>query len=186
MRRKSKKWLSVLVAAAMAVSSLGLSVCAAPADEVVVRAGAAAVVEATEDREVNFNKDWKFLLGDEEGAEQVSFDDSAWEEQQLPHDFSIDQEYSNKYEAESGFLPGGTGWYRKSVVLPAEYAGKTLVLNFDGVYNHAYVYVNGQKLGENHYGYNDFAFDISDYVTCDGSTENVIAVKVVSSYPSSR
>ena len=50
MRRKSKKWLSVLVAAAMAVSSLGLSVCAAPADEAVVRAGAAAVVEATEDR----------------------------------------------------------------------------------------------------------------------------------------
>lgn len=187
MKRKSKKWLSVLMAAAMTVGSLSLSVCAAPVDEAAVLTDTtAAAAEASDAREVNFNKDWKFLFGDQEGAEQVDFDDSSWEDEQLPHDFSITQEYSNNYEAESGFLPGGTGWYRKSVVLPAEYAKKTLVLNFDGVYNHAYVYVNGEKLGENHYGYNDFAFDISGYVTCDGSTENVIAVKVVSSYPSSR
>ena len=33
------------------------------------------------------------------------------------------------------------------------------------------------KSRRNHYGYNDFAFDISKYLTCDGTTENVISVK---------
>lgn len=186
-RKQCKQWFSVLMAAVVAFGSLGLPSAAAPTDNQAVLAdGAAAVLEAVDAREVNFNKGWKFKLGDVENAEKQDFDDTEWENEQIPHDFGITQEYSNDYEAESGFLPGGTGWYRKSVVFPAEYAGKTLVLNFDGVYNHAYVYVNGQKLGENHYGYNDFAFDISDYVNCDGSTENVIAVKVVSTYPSSR
>ena len=70
--------------------------------------------------------------------------------------------------------------------LPESYAGKEIVLNFDGVYSDAYVYINGVKLGEHHYGYTSFAFDLTDYLTCDGSTENVLAVKVVNSIPSSR
>ena len=37
--------------------------------------------------------------------------------------------------------------------------------------------MNGTKVGENHYGYNDFAFDISKHLICDGKTENVISVK---------
>lgn len=74
-------------------------------------------------------------------------------------------------------MPGGTGWYRKNFTLPSDYAGKSIVLNFDGSYNHTYVYVNGTKVGENHYGYNDFAFDISKHLICDGKTENVISVK---------
>lgn len=61
-----------------------------------------------------------------------------------------------------------------------------MTLNFDGVYNHAYVYVDGTKIGENFYGYNDFSLDITDYVTCDEETENVISVKAVNEFPSSR
>lgn len=57
---------------------------------------------------------------------------------------------------------------------------------FDGVYQNAYVYVNGKQVGENHYGYISFAFDISKYLVCDGLTDNVIAVKVVNKLPSSR
>ena len=123
------------------------------------------------------------------GAEAKDYDDSKadeWGDLNLPHDFSIAQKPSNSNEAESGFMPGGTGWYRKSFTLPSDYAGKSVVLNFDGSYNHTYVYVNGTKVGENHYGYNDFAFDISKYLTCDGTTENVISVKVVHQTPSSR
>ena len=104
----------------------------------------------------------------------------------LPHDFSISQSFTTSGEAESGFLPGGTGWYRKHFTLPESCADQTLVLSFDGVYSDAYVYVNGTLLGEHHYGYTSFAFDISDYVTCDGLTENVIAVKAVNNIPSSR
>lgn len=138
------------------------------------------------ERDNNFNKGWKFYLGTSSSAQNKNFDDSSWKSVTLPHDFSISQSYTTSGEAESGFLPGGTGWYRKTFTLPESYQDKTLVLNFDGVYSDAYVYVNGTQLGENHYGYTSFAFDITDYVTCDGSTENVIAVKAVNNIPSSR
>lgn len=137
-------------------------------------------------RTINMNRDWKFYLGNSSNAQNSNFDDSSWQSVSLPHDFSISQAYTTSGEAESGFLPGGTGWYRKSFTLDSIYSNKTIVLNFDGVYSDAYVYVNGTYVGENHYGYSSFAFDISEYLICDGATENVIAVKAVNNIPSSR
>ncbi|MFR3424788.1 MAG: sugar-binding domain-containing protein [Lachnospiraceae bacterium] len=120
------------------------------------------------------------------GAESTSFNDGSWDAVTLPHDFSISQNFTTSGEAESGFLPGGTGWYRKSFTVPSGCDGKSVILSFDGVYQNAYVYVNGKQVGENHYGYTSFAFDISKYLVCDGLTDNVIAVKVVNKLPSSR
>ena len=137
-------------------------------------------------RENNFNKGWKFFLGSNSSASNKNFDDSSWDNVDLPHDFSITQSFTSSGEAESGFLPGGTGWYRKSFTLPASSAGKTFLLNFDGVYSDAYIYVNGTAVGEHHYGYTSFAFDITEHLVADGVTENVIAVKAVNNIPSSR
>ena len=141
---------------------------------------------AAANRENNFNKGWKFYLGDNSSASNKNFDDSSWTDVDLPHDFSIFQPYTSSGEAESGFLPGGTGWYRKSFTLDQESAGKTFLLNFDGVYMNAYVYVNGTFVGEHHFGYTAFAFDITELLVCDGVTENVVAVKAVNQIPSSR
>lgn len=138
------------------------------------------------ERSTLFNDGWKFSLSDPSGAESTSFNDGSWDAVTLPHDFSISQNFTTSGEAESGFLPGGTGWYRKSFTVPSSCDGKAVILNFDGVYQNAYVYVNGKQVGENHYGYTSFAFDISKYLVCDGLTDNVIAVKVVNKLPSSR
>lgn len=138
------------------------------------------------ERENDFNKDWKFYFGTSDTAQNQNFDDSSWEDVDLPHDFSISQDFTISGEAESGFLPGGTGWYRKSFIAPKSIEGKNIVLNFDGVYSDAYVYVNGTYVGEHHYGYTNFAFDITEYLHCDGETENVIAVKAVNNIPTSR
>lgn len=182
MKRKTKaRWLASCLAASMVLGSVSV-----PAEAKDKKESAEAFVPETKASRGNFNDGWKFNLGDAENAQQKEFDDAGWENIQLPHDFSMEQEFSAQYEAESGFLPGGTGWYRKHAVFPKEYEGKTLTLNFDGVYNHAYVYVNGTKVGENFYGYNDFSLDITDYVICDGKTENVISVKAVNEFPSSR
>ena len=137
-------------------------------------------------RENNFNKGWKFYLGTSSTAQNQNFDDSSWTDVDLPHDFSIIQSFTTSGEAESGFLPGGTGWYRKTFTMPEDAEGKTVLLNFDGVYMNATVYVNGTELGTHNYGYTSFAFDITDYLVCDGVTENVIAVKAVNNIPSSR
>ena len=141
---------------------------------------------AASQRENDFNKGWKFYLGDNSSASGKNFDDSSWSNVNLPHDFSITQHFTSSGEAESGFLPGGTGWYRKHFVLDQENQGKTFLLNFDGVYMHAYVYVNGTFVGEHHYGYTNFAFDITEHLVCDGITENIVAVKAVNNLPSSR
>lgn len=137
------------------------------------------------ERETNFNKGWKFYLGNNSSAQNQNFDDSSWQTVDLPHDFSIFQNFTTGGEAESGFLPGGTGWYRKAFTMSERDAQKSVLLNFDGVYSDTYVYVNGTLVGEHHYGYTSFAFDISPYLHFDGS-ENVVAVKAVNNIPSSR
>lgn len=137
--------------------------------------------------ELDFNKGWSFSLEADEASYLKGYDDSAWEKVDLPHDFSMSQGFSAEgTEAESGNMPGGTGWYRKWFNLYDYYSGDRIILNFDGAYQHTYVYVNGQYVGENHYGYNSFSFEISDYVICSNTSLNLIAVKVVNDVPSSR
>ena len=98
-------------------------------------------------RTQNFNDNWKFYLGDASGAQTPAFDDSSWDQVNLPHDYSIDQKYSQKMEAESGYLPGGTGWYRKNFTVDESLKGKRISIDFGGVYMNATIYVNGKKLG---------------------------------------
>ena len=135
-------------------------------------------------REIPLTQGWKFFLGDYASAKEPWLDDSGWQDVCLPHDFSICQPFSAAWEAESAFLPGGVGWYRRSCHLPAGWAGKRVLLEFGGAYASAWVYVNGQYLGENHYGYGSFALDISGYVQFGGET--VIAVRVENPIPTSR
>ncbi len=141
-------------------------------------------VSDPDQRVVSFNENWKFNLGDVSGANAEVFDDSSWESVNLPHDYSIDQEYTAAGEAESGYKLGGIGWYRKSFEVGADLQGKTVRVDFDGVYMDATVYVNGRELGNHPYGYSPFSFDITDYLNYGG--ENVIAVKVNHQTPSSR
>lgn len=137
--------------------------------------------------ELDFNKGWKFAFSEDSASYLKGFDDSGWENVDLPHDFSMEQGFSaTGTEAESGNIPGGTGWYRKWFNLYEYYTGDCITIDFDGAYQHAYVYVNGQYVGENHYGYNSFSFEISDYLICSNTSLNLIAVKVVNEIPSSR
>lgn len=138
------------------------------------------------ERTTLFNENWKFHRGDISDAQKQDFNDSSWDTVNLPHDYSIDQNFTTNGEAESGFLPGGIGWYRKTFVVPEKYQEKQLVIEFDGAYMNAEVYLNGKKLGVHPYGYTAFAFDITDGLICDGKTENVIVVKTNNKIPSSR
>ena len=135
-------------------------------------------------RSENFNDNWKFYMGDASGAEDPGFNDSSWEQVNLPHDYSIEQEYSTSGEAESGYLPGGTGWYRKNFTVDSSAEGKRIRIDFGGVYMNSTIWVNGHEVGSHPYGYTPFSFDITDYVNYGG--DNVITVKVNHQTPSSR
>lgn len=138
------------------------------------------------ERSTLFNEKWKFHFGDVADAFSKDYNDSTWETVNLPHDYSINQEFTPNGEAESGFLPGGIGWYRKNFVVSNKYQDKQLVVEFDGAYMNAELFLNGKKLGEHPYGYTAFAFDLSDGLICDGETENVLVVKTNNKIPSSR
>ena len=184
---QTRRLLALALALIMVISMFPATAFAATGTTIVgnpeqVKLGADAAAQRVND----FNMGWKFYLGDNSNASNQSFDDSAWDNVNLPHDFSIIQHFTPSGEAETGFLPGGTGWYRKSFVIGELAADKTFLLNFDGAYKDTYVYVNGTFVGEHHYGYSNFAFDISEYLVCDGATQNVVAVKVVHQLPPSR
>ena len=118
---------------------------------------------------LNFNREWSFQLGDVAGAEAVAFDDAKWENVGLPHSFSV------PYFAANDKFYVGYGWYRKHFDVPAAWAGKRVNLEFDGVFQVAEVFVNGQRIGEHKGGYTGFSFDITDAVK---PGDSVVAVRV--------
>ena len=143
-----------------------------------------SAVDSKQNRTSDFDANWKFMLSDSVQAQDPTFDDSAWQQVDLPHDYSITQKYSQSNEAESAYLPGGTGWYRKSFTIDRDLAGKRIAINFDGVYMNATVWFNGVKLGAHPYGYSPFSFDLTG--NAKFGEENTIVVKVENRLPSSR
>ncbi len=136
----------------------------------------------------NFNKGWKFYLGDVENANNPDFDDSGWRDLKLPHDWSIEGEFSSDHPATpgGGALPGGIGWYRKSFSLPAADSARLVFIEFDGIYENSEVWINGNYLGKRPYGYSSFRYELTPYLN-DGQKANIIAVKVDNSHqPNSR
>jgi hypothetical protein len=69
------------------------------------------------------------------------------------------------------------GWYRKSVGIPPEWAGRALFLRFGAVNYHCWVWVNGVLVGEHEGGYTPFQFRVDDAMR--PGEENSIVVKVV-------
>ncbi len=126
---------------------------------------------------VNFNRNWKFAKGEQQGAEAPDFDDSGWEEVRLPHDWAISGPFNPNENGYAGKLPWrGQGWYRKMFKLDMGDSGRRVYFDFDGVMAFPKVYINGQLAGEWDYGYMSFRVDATKHVKF-GET-NVMAVRV--------
>ncbi|GAB3577775.1 beta-galactosidase GalB [Hymenobacter daeguensis] len=136
---------------------------------------------------MDFNKGWKFYLGDEANAKDTDFKDVGWRSLTLPHDWSIEGKFDEKNPAkpEGGGLPTGIGWYRKTFTMPAV-QGKNVYIEFDGVYKHSEVWLNGHSLGQRPNGYISFRYELTPYLRPAGQP-NVLAVRVDNSaQPDSR
>lgn len=114
----------------------------------------------------------------------AGFDDASWRTVSVPHDWSVELEFNASSPAtyEGGYLDGGDAWYRTTVSVNKQ-SGRRYVLCFDGVYMESTVYVNGQQVHKNYYGYNPFAVDATEQMV---SGVNTIAVFVRNEQPSSR
>src|SRR5262249_22824076 len=111
--------------------------------------------------------DWKFFLGDPTNAETSAFNDSSWRKLDVPHDWSIEGEFSetNRTGGAGGFLPAGVGWYRKRFTLPETEASRRVFIEFDGVMANSDVWINGVHLGKRPYGYVSFRYDLTGHLT---------------------
>ena len=139
-----------------------------------------------------FDDDWRFFHGGALSAENVKYDDSKWRKIDLPHDWSIEDLPGTKSpftqnaisQVGGGFTIGGTAWYRKTFTVPASQKGKRTIVQFDGVYMNATVFINGQNVGTHPYGYTSFWYDITDKLKYGG--KNIIAVEVKNEGQNSR
>ena len=144
---------------------------------------------------------WQFCLT-ALGTEKLPDESNpAWEDVTVPHDWAVYRPFSPDNDPQplensvldyhenviqigrTGGLPiTGTGWYRLKLDLPEKY--EHYAVEFDGIMNHAEVYVNGIKAAYRPYGYSSFSVDITPFINRDA--ENNMIVKVNSLDKTSR
>lgn len=114
---------------------------------------------------------WKFRREASEHPQQPhtyaapDFDDSGWDEINIGQAWE-DQDHDDYDEG---------AWYRARIEVKAE-EGRPVLMAFGGVDKDAYVYLNGQWVGQHHLWNHPFILDISDHVVRDG--ENTVALYV--------
>ena len=105
----------------------------------------------------------------------------------LPHDAMISEPRREDSQGEGniGWYIGGDYEYRKKFVVPEEYERKTLILEFEGVYHNAEVYVNGRKAVFRPYGYTNFYVNLNGLVKI-GKQNEIRVIARNSDQPNSR
>lgn len=106
----------------------------------------------------------------------AGFDDSGWRTVHLPHDYVVEGTFDPNGDTGHGSLPKPIGLYRKTFTLPESMRGKSVWIDFDGVYRNSDVYLNGERLGHRSSGYMGFRYDLSKRLAYGKS--NVLAVRV--------
>ena len=116
------------------------------------------------------------------GPYTEEFDDSAWTPVTLPHDWVAALPYAPEASHSHGYKTVGykypetsVGWYRRTLSIDPEKAGRHFRLRFDGIFRSADVWFNGFWLGKEPSGYAVQTYDITPCL--DFSKENVICVR---------
>jgi beta-galactosidase len=94
-------------------------------------------------------------------------DKTGWSKIPVPGNWDTQNEYADY---------AGDAWYRRAFIADSSWKGKEVNLVFQSVYNDAEIWLNGVRVGENHFGFLEFKLDISSYLNYQ--TENLLVVKV--------
>lgn len=111
----------------------------------------------------NFNQGWRFHLGDAQGAEATSFDDSAWPVVCAPHTLRLEPS-----EASGGRNYQGVAWYRKHFTVPSDMAVKNITLHFEAIMGKQSIYLNGKLVKQHLGGYLPITIDLSQHGVAAG------------------
>ena len=127
---------------------------------------------------ISFNKGWK-VWKDMDPFELVFRVPDDAQAVDLPHDamFHEEQKQGAANGGYTGNIDAGEYKYYKQFYVPEEYQGGHVMLQFEGIYRNACVFVNQSKVGESAYGYTDFTVDIGDYLQYGADNDILVAVK---------
>lgn len=117
-----------------------------------------------------------------EGPYVMKFDDSHWQEVNVPHDWVTTLPYAREASHSHGYKTIGwrypetsVGWYRRVIHIPAEDLGKHIALQFDGIFRNAQIWFNGFWMSVEPSGYATQVYDVTEYVDYGG--DNLICVR---------
>ena len=150
-------------------NALRLIVCALFSVWIATQPAHAAVyvAPATDRAKVQLNGPWKFIASNTlTGAQATNYPDSSWNSVSVPH----------TWDSVNGVTEHTHSWYRTHFAIPSADAGRRLYVLFEGAFQVADVYVNGQHLGQHRGGYTRFILDATSAIDVGG--DNVLAVKV--------
>ena len=162
----------------------------APCLLTILMAAACQTASAADRATINFDRDWRFHLGDVADGQKPDLDDSSWRKLDVPHDWSIEEApqaevphlpalsiVEGKWHFHRGDDPNWKnpdlkldgwelvqlpawwndhsnyndvncyGWYRRTIEIPKEYRGKTVMLNLGRIDDCDVTYFNGQRIG---------------------------------------
>lgn len=121
------------------------------------------------------------------------YNDSGWDDIRVPlswemanygkpvytnvgYPFSNNPPNANSGMSEYGVTDhNATGFYRRTINIPATWKDKRVFVHFDGVYSAAVVWVNGKYVGYSQSSNTDAEFDITGFVT---TGDNQLSVRV--------
>jgi beta-galactosidase len=113
----------------------------------------------------SINSNWLFRKDEVSlTAAQASTTAAGWEKISLPHTWNA----ADVLDDEPGYYRG-TGWYKKTLSVPANWQRRRVFLHFEGANQETEVYVNGQLAGRHVGGYTAFRFPISQWLKFNGS-----------------
>lgn len=133
-----------------------------------------------------FNQDWIFTIGSGSSLDALAGGNNTAKQVTLPHDASIGRERNPEEPNGSGngFFREESYVYTKTFSMNADDKDKNVYLEFEGVYQNAFVYVNNSFAGKCPYGYSNFYVDITKYLNYN--EPNALKVVVKNGVPSGR
>ncbi|MEN8118129.1 MAG: sugar-binding domain-containing protein, partial [Bacteroidota bacterium] len=138
----------------------------------------------------SINGQWKFSWAKNPSQRPVDFyetayDDSGWKKIPVPsnwemHGYGMPVYTNVKYPFEIKDLEAPKEWnpvgsYRHNFTVPADWKGRQVFINFDGVESAFYIWVNGKKVGYSQGSRTPAEFNITEYLK---KGENSLAVEV--------
>lgn len=127
--------------------------------------------------QTDFRRDWLFIKGDQTGAEDIAFDDAAWEGVIIPHTWNAD-DMAPDMPTEDAYI--GPAWYRKRFTATAPTDAGRLLMLFEGIAMRSEVWVDGKFVGGRDGGFLSQRLDITDAL--DEGDEHVVAVRADNSF----